>query len=83
MSAPHAEQLIDGYLVRLRDAATDLPKSNRSELIDDMRSHIAEARTRESGEETDATILNILDRLGEPNVVVADWNTRDKVEQYS
>jgi hypothetical protein len=75
MTAPHAEQLIDGYLARLRDAATDLPKNNRNELIDDMRAHIAEARGRD-GNETDASILNILDRLGEPGVVAAEARER-------
>jgi hypothetical protein len=42
-----------------------------------MRAHIAEARTRET-EETDATILNILDRLGEPAVVAAE--TRERLD---
>ncbi|MEO6795931.1 MAG: hypothetical protein ABI401_10665 [Candidatus Dormibacter sp.] len=76
MTAPHADQLIDGYLARLSDAARDLPKGSRSELLDDMRAHIAEARAREANDETDATILNILDRLGEPSVVVADARER-------
>ncbi|OLE36825.1 MAG: hypothetical protein AUG48_06130 [Actinobacteria bacterium 13_1_20CM_3_68_9] len=71
MTAPHADQLIDGYLARLRVAAADLPPSVRDELIEDMRTHIAEARTREP-DETDATVLNILDRLGEPDAVVAE-----------
>jgi hypothetical protein len=75
MTAPHADQLIDGYLARLRVAATDLPSSVRDELIEDMRAHIAEARTREP-QETDATILNILDRLGEPDAVVAEAGRR-------
>jgi hypothetical protein len=75
MTAPHADQLIDGYLARLNAAAGDLPTSARRELTDDMRSHIAEARTRES-EETDATILNILDRLGEPGIVAAETRER-------
>lgn len=75
MSATHADQLIDGYLARLRDTARDLPAAARKELLDDMRGHIAEARAHEP-EETDATILNILDRLGEPRVVVADARER-------
>jgi len=75
MTAPHADQLIDGYLARLRVAAADLPSSVRDELIEDMRAHIAEARAREL-EETDATILNILDRLGEPDAVVAEASRR-------
>jgi hypothetical protein len=78
MTAPHADQLIDGYLARLRLAATDLPPSVRDELIDDMRAHVTEARARES-EETDATILNILDRLGEPEAVVTEAARRPDV----
>jgi len=75
MTAQHADQLIDGYLARLRVAAIDLPSSVREELIEDMRAHIAEARAREA-EETDATILNILDRLGDPELLVAEARQR-------
>jgi len=75
MTAPHADQLIDGYLARIQAAAGDLPAGARNELLDDMRSHIAEARSREQ-EETDAMILNILDRLGEPAVVVTEARER-------
>ena len=71
MTAPHADQLIDGYLARIRAAAGDLPTAARNELLDDMRSHIAEARVHDL-EETDASLLNILDRLGEPATVVAE-----------
>ena len=39
MTAPHADQLIDGYLARIRAAAGDLPTAARNELLDDMRSH--------------------------------------------
>ena len=75
MTAPHADQLIDGYLARLRAAAVDLPTSARDELLADVQAHIAEARGRES-EETDATVLNILDRLGDPAVLVAEARER-------
>jgi hypothetical protein len=75
MSAPHADSLIEGYLARLDATAGDLPKNARQELIDDMRAHIVEARRREP-EETDASVLNILDRLGEPAGVVADARER-------
>ena len=82
MTAPHANDLIDGYLARLRAAAADLPSSARDELIEDMRAHIAEARSREP-QETDATILNILDRLGEPDTVVAEARRRpDALEAH-
>jgi len=75
MTGPHADQLIDGYLARLNAGAADLPKGARQELVDDVRAHVAEARARET-QETDATILNILDRLGEPAALVADARER-------
>jgi uncharacterized membrane protein len=75
MTAPHADQLIDGYLARLTVAAMDLSPSVRVELIADVRAHIAEARDREP-EETDATILNILDRLGDPELLVVEARQR-------
>jgi hypothetical protein len=75
MTAPHADQLIEGYIARLNGAAGDIPKSARQELISDVRTHIDEARARDT-EETDATVLNILDRLGEPAVVVAEMRER-------
>lgn len=78
MTAPHADKLIAGYLARVADAATGFPRETRTELVDNMRDHIAEARSRESGPETDAMILNILDRLGEPAVVAAD--ARDRLD---
>jgi hypothetical protein len=81
MTALHADQLIDGYLARLRVAATDLPSSVRDELIEDMRAHIAEARAREP-EESDAAVMNILDRLGEPATVVADARERLGIRPY-
>jgi len=71
MTATHADSLIEGYLARLRAAAADLTPGVRDELAGDVRAHIAEARSREA-EETDATILNILDRLGEPDELAAE-----------
>ena len=75
MTAPHADQLIDGYLARLRAAASELPRAAREELMADVESHIAEARSRET-DETDAAILNILDRIGEPSTVVTEARER-------
>jgi hypothetical protein len=82
MTAPHADQLIEGYLARLGAAAADLSPDIRQELVSDMRAHIAEARSRET-DETDATILNILDRLGEPETVVSAARPRSDVSGSS
>ena len=71
MGAPHADQLISGYLARLKEETAGLPQANRRELLADVSSHVEEAR-RQLTDETDADILNILDRLGEPSAVAAD-----------
>ena len=71
MSAPHAEQIVSGYLARLEQALAGLPPARTAELVDDVRSHIAEAR-RGLAEETDADLLNILDKLGDPGDIAAD-----------
>jgi hypothetical protein len=70
VSAPHSDQIIDGYLARLRGALTGLPAPRQQELLDDVRRHIAEARGALQNE-TDADILNILDRIGEPADIAA------------
>src|SRR5207253_10779480 len=71
MGAPHADQLISGYLARLKEETAGLPQASRRELLADVSSHVEEAR-RQLTDETDADILNILDRLGEPSAVAAD-----------
>jgi uncharacterized membrane protein len=75
VSAPHADQIISGYLARLEQALATLPPARRAELVDDVRSHIAEAR-RGLAEETDADLLNILDKLGDPADIAADARDR-------
>lgn len=75
MSAPHADQIIDGYLSRLRDALADLPRPRQQELVSDVKGHIAEARVA-LRDETDADVLTILDRIGEPADIAAEARER-------
>jgi uncharacterized membrane protein len=75
MSAPHAEQIVSGYLARLEQALSVLPPARRAELVDDVRSHIAEAR-RGLADESDPDLLNILDKLGDPADIAADARDR-------
>jgi len=65
MIAPHASDIINGHLSRLEAETADLPSRERHELVDGVREHIAAARA-EMPEETDAALLNLLDRLGDP-----------------
>lgn len=65
MTAPHAYEIMAGYLARLEAALVPVPGFRRRELLEDVRAHIAEARSA-LPDETDADVLNILDRLGDP-----------------
>ena len=70
MNAPHATHIVEGYLARLELALTGSDPARRTELLEDVRAHIAEARAALT-EETDAALLGILDRLGDPATVAA------------
>lgn len=79
MSAPHATHIVEGYLARLELALTGSDPARRGELLDDVRAHIAEARAA-LAEETDAALLAILDRLGDP-ATVADGLAEDNEQR--
>jgi uncharacterized membrane protein len=68
VTAPHSQQIVDGYLARLDRELRDRGVAGRAELLAQVESHIAEARAA-LGTETDADLLNILDRLGSPDSV--------------
>ena len=68
MNAPHATHIVEGYLARLELALAESDPARRTELLEDVRAHIAEARAA-LAEETDAALLAILDRLGDPATV--------------
>lgn len=70
MTAVHAEQLVDGYISRLELELLDVPPERRREIVDDIRNHIADERSALIGE-TDADLLNLLDRLGDPAEIAA------------
>jgi uncharacterized membrane protein len=74
MSAPHAEQIVDGYLARLDQELSEVAAPQRSELRAQIEAHISEARAALT-DETDADLLNIVDRLGSPEEVVHDLRT--------
>ena len=68
MNAPHATHIVEGYLARLELALKGSDPARRAELLEDVRAHISEARAA-LAEETDAALLAILDRLGDPSAV--------------
>lgn len=76
MSAPHATQIVDGYLARLEVALLGAPPARRVELMEDVKSHIADARAA-LDVETDEALLAALDRLGDPAEIAGDATERE------
>jgi len=61
------DQLVEDYLRELRNAARGLPADRRDELIEEISTHIAEARQSDG---SPLAVRNILDRLGDPADIV-------------
>lgn len=67
--------LAGDYLARLRRAAAGLPRDRRRELLADIEAHLAEALPPTA---TAAEALTVLDRLGDPeDIVAAEAPARD------
>lgn len=71
MTAVHATQLVDAYLRRLEYELMDLPAEKRLEILEEIRGHIAEERTGNPNE-SDADVMNLLDRIGDPSEIAAE-----------
>ena len=65
-----AENTVQDYLRRLERAAADLPADRRQDLLDGIREHIADARAAGAAAD-EAAVRTLLDRLGEPDEIVA------------
>ena len=64
------DQLVNDYLSRLSVAAASLPPTRRAELLQEIREHIESARAAVAAAD-EATVRTMLDRLGEPEEIVA------------
>jgi len=65
------DPLIRDYLGRLEASAAALPAHRRAELAREVSDHI-DAALAEAGRSDEITVLNILERLGSPEEIVAD-----------
>lgn len=66
----NANALIEQYLSRLETASHALSGRRRTELLTEVRDHI-NAALAETGTADEATVRNLLDRLGDPEEIVA------------
>ena len=65
-----ADALVRDYLARLETAAAALRPDRRAELVGEVREHVQVALA-EAGRADEATVRNVLDRLGSPDEIVA------------
>ena len=65
-----ADALITDYLGRLRAASWPLPAARREELAGEVAEHI-EAALADAGTRDEATVRNVLGRLGAPEDIAA------------
>lgn len=65
----NTDPLVDDYLRRLGAAASTLPAHRRDELISEIRGHLQEA-LRQAPASDEATVRNVLERLGTPEEIV-------------
>jgi hypothetical protein len=68
----NADNIVARYLGRLEDELHGLPEARRRELVHEIATRIAEERQALDPEtETDADVIDILDRTGNPGVIAA------------
>jgi uncharacterized membrane protein len=70
MTDSTVDRLVDQYLTRLADAAQALPPDRRAELLSEIREHIAAAMAEADGAD-EVAVRTMLDRLGQPEDIVA------------
>lgn len=75
MDEQERHQIIADYLRRLSEALAEVPNSARRELVEDVRDHIEEA-WHSAPERNRAALLNILERLGEPEDLAREERER-------
>jgi hypothetical protein len=66
----NAEPEIEHYLKRLSKAARSLPRGRRRELVAEIEQHIRDALI-ETPVDSEAEMLTVLDRIGDPDEIVA------------
>lgn len=69
MSTTTLHPLAAAYLDRLRDAGRRLPRRESRELLDEVEAHLAETTNPAM---SDAEVLTVLDRLGDPEDIVEE-----------
>jgi uncharacterized membrane protein len=79
MAAQTADDITRRYLKRLEKELGDLPAVYRDEVLDEIREHIATSRATL---QSDADVLAVLNRLGDPKSIADDARERFELTTY-
>ena len=71
MEDPVADAILNQYFRRLEQALGGLAAERRAQIVEDLRAHVAECLRAES-DHSDATVLAILDRVGDPDEIARE-----------
>lgn len=77
MSTTSPDPLIESYIKQLRTKARPLPRASRDELVEQIREHLREALPPGHSQ---AETRNALERLGDPDAIVAEERDRLGIE---
>ena len=69
--SPSVEKIVNDYLKRLKLHLKGFPEKDKEELVKEVYSHIYESFVSDPTEDEIDRILNVLNKLGEPNEVVS------------
>ena len=71
MEDPVADAILNQYFRRLDQALSGLAPERRAQIVEDLRTHVEECLQAES-DHSDATIMAILDRVGDPDEIARE-----------
>ena len=75
MTTRPLDRIVEDYLRRLDDELGVLPARQRTEIVDEIRDHLAERRA-DLPEETEADLRAVLERLGDPREIADEARRR-------
>ena len=68
---PVADAILSQYFRRLEQALSLLPAERRDQIVEDLRAHVEDALRSES-DRSEATVLAVLDRVGDPDEIAQE-----------
>jgi len=76
------ERNVDSYLHDLSRALRDLPPKRRREIVSEIQEHIADMFEELPGDADDADVVDVLERVGDPEDIAADARERFGIQRW-